>query len=336
MHMKMLYASVGGAALIMTGVLWYVMTESETGTDKMQVAFFPNIAHGVPAVGIETGAFEKNMGNITKIEVRLFDSGPQAIEALFSGSIDMAYVGPGPAINGFLKSTNGDIRILAGAASGGSSMVIHPDSDISMPEDLRGKRISAPQIGNTQDISLRNYLTQNGMAAAEKGGSVTVLNIANPDTYTLFAKDELDAAWVPEPWATILIKELGGERFFREESLWPNGEFASVVLVARAQFVEENPEAVIKWLETHYAMIEWINENPQYARDSFNRYVESELGRPFANDVIDVSISNIHFTVDPLKESIETFAFRANELGYLGREGYNLDGIYMEVYNADT
>ena len=336
MRMKPLYAVTAGASLLIAGAAWYVMAQTEAESDSIRVAFFPNIAHAVPAVGIETGAFDRNVGNVTKVDVRLFDSGPQAIEALFSGSIDMAYVGPGPAIIGFLKSTDNDIRILAGAASGGSSMVTHPNSGISSPEDMHGKRISAPQIGNTQDISLRNYLTQNGMASAERGGSVTVLNIANPDTYTLFAKDELDAAWVPEPWATILVKELDGVRMFQEEELWPDGKFASVVLVGRSQFVEENPEAVAKWLETHHAMIEWINENPLDARESFNRYVESELGRPFADDVIDVSISNILFTADPLKDSIETFALRADSLGYLGRDGYHLDGLYMEVYDADT
>ena len=38
------------------------------------------------------------------------------IESLFANSIDIAYVGPGPAINGFLNSENQNIKILAGAA----------------------------------------------------------------------------------------------------------------------------------------------------------------------------------------------------------------------------
>ena len=334
--MKTLSMVVAGTALALTGVAWYATVQSDSGPDALRVAFFPNIAHAVPVVGMETGAFVESLGNTTRLEVLLFDSGPQAVEALFSGSMDMAYVGPGPAINGFLKSTDNDIRILAGAASGGSSMVVHPDSSITAPEDLHGKRVAAPQLGNTQDISLRHYLTENGMAPAEKGGSVVILNIANPDTYTLFAKGELDAAWVPEPWATILVDELDGQRLFREEALWPDGMFASVVLVARGQFVQENPEAVARWLETHHSMIEWINENPLDARDSFNRYAEEVLGRPFADHIIDESMSNILYTSDPLKESVETFAQRADDLGYLGRDGYDLDGLYMEAYDAYT
>lgn len=334
-HMKPLYLALTGTILVLA-TAWYAVSANDSGTNSLRVAFFPNIAHTVPVVGMETGSFQRNVGNITDIDVKLFDSGPQAIEALFSGSIDMAYVGPGPAINGFLKSTDRDIRILAGAASGGSSMVVHPNSGIALPTDLRGMRVAAPQISNTQDISLRNYLAENEMAPAERGGSVTVLNIANPDTYTLFAKGELDAAWVPEPWATMLVSELGGQRLFNEEKLWPDGKFASVLLVVRNQFLQENPTIVYKWLETHHSMIEWINNNPQDARDSFNRYVEAELGRPFPADIIDESISHIHFTSDPLKDSIETFALRADGLGYLGRDGYDLDGLYVEIYDDDA
>ena len=296
---------------------------------RFRVAFFPNVAHAVPVIGMETGAFERNIGKSAALEIRLFDSGPQAIEALFSGSIDMAYVGPGPAINGFLKSTDGTVRIISGAASGGSSFVVHPDANITEARDLRNGRIAAPQIGNSQDISLRSYLSENGLVPAERGGSVIVLNIANPDTYTLFVKGEIDAAWVPEPWATILVEELGGHRLFYEEELWEDGMFASVVLVAREEFVMENTAAVQAWLRAHNATIHWIEENPAEAREAFNRYVEASLGRAFPDDIVDVALGNIEFTTDALKDSIDVFAHRADSLGYLGRNGYDLEGLYM-------
>lgn len=318
-----------GAAVV--GLAVYVTTLESSGESRFRVAFFPNVAHAIPVIGMEMGAFERNIGERVGLDVRLFDSGPQAIEALFSGSIDMAYVGPGPAINGFLKSTDGSVRILSGAASGGSSFVIHPDSHITQASDLHNTRISAPQIGNSQDISLRHYLTQHGLVPVERGGSVTVLNIANPDTYTLFIKGEIDAAWVPEPWATILVEELGGHRLFHEEELWEDGMFASVVLVARQQFVEENPETVSAWLAVHNSTAHWIGENPTEARELFNRYVESELGRAFPDDIIDIALQNIHFTTDTQSTSIDIFGERADALGYLGRDGYDLDGLYMTL-----
>lgn len=334
-------ALAAGVALASAILAWYALAQDESSGDtRVRVAFFPNIAHAVPIVGVEMGIFEESLGDAATLEHRLFDSGPQTIEALFSGSIDMAYVGPGPAINGFLKSADDQIRILAGAASGGSSMVVHPGSTIESPADLSGKRVAAPQIGNSQDISLRSYLEENGLSPAEKGGTVTVLNIANPDTYTLFAKGEVDAAWVPEPWATILVQDLDGQRLFHEEELWEDGSFASVVLVARDGFVDENGQAVSRWLEAHHSAIRWINDNPQDARDSFNRYIQAELGRPFPDVVIDESMRGIRFTADPLTDTIEAFAERADSLGYLGRHGYDLDGLYrdaaQEIGDADA
>ena len=313
---------------------WYGFAQNtESQEPRMRVAFFPNIAHAVPIVIVERGAFE---GADTELDPRLFDSGPQVIEALFSGSIDMAYVGPGPAINGFLRSTNGDIRILAGAASGGSSFVIHPDSDITGPQDMVHKRVAAPQIGNSQDISLRTYIKDNGLATAESGGSITVLNIANPDTYTLFTKGEVDAAWVPEPWATILVRELDGARLFYEEELWEDGLFASVVLVAREEFVLENEAAIQSWLKAHHSTIRWINENPAETQEIFNRYIEAELGKPFPDHIVEESLDNLYFTGDPLTHTIDEFAARADSLGYLGRHGYSLDGLYMVMDSAGT
>ncbi len=324
---KILVMACAGA--VMVGLAVYATMLEDSNENRFRVAFFPNVAHAIPVIGMEMGSFERSIGEEVNLEVRLFDSGPQAIEALFSGSIDMAYVGPGPAINGFLKSTDGSVRIISGAASGGSSFVIHPDSHIAQASDLHNTRISAPQIGNSQDISLRHYLAQHNLVPAEKGGSVTVLNIANPDTYTLFVKGEIDAAWVPEPWATILVEELNGNRLFHEEELWEDGMFASVVLVARQQFVEENPETVSAWLKTHNSTAHWIRENPTEARELFNKYVESELGRAFPDGIIDIALQNIHFTTDTVSTSIDVFAERADALGYLGRNGYNLEGLYM-------
>jgi len=196
-------ASIVG--IILLSVLGVSLSSTdESNENKIRIAYFPNIGHAIPIVGMEKGFFEASVGNATKIETRVFDSGPQAIESLFANSIDLAYVGPGPAINGFLNSENHNVKILAGAASGGASFIVHPESEINSASDFDGKKIAAPQIGNTQDVSLRHYLSEHGLKTADKGGSVIVYNIPNPDIYTLFVKGDIDGAWVAEPWATIL------------------------------------------------------------------------------------------------------------------------------------
>lgn len=303
--------------------------------NRIRVAYFPNVGHAVPIIGTETGIFSNGLGNQTVIETKLFDSGPQVIESLFANSIDIAYVGPGPAINGFLKSENKGIKILSGAASGGASFIVHPDSSISSVQDFPGKRIAAPQIGNSQDISLRTYLSENGLKTAEKGGSVVVFNIPNPDIYTLFVKGEIDAAWVPEPWATILVNELGGKRLFYEEELWPDKQFASVLLIGRSDFIEKHPQIIQNWISSHMETVNRINSNPNESELIFNQFMKKTLGQSLPDQIVSESLANLEITSDPISNSIYIFAERADSLGYLGRHGYDLEGIFYDAKETE-
>ena len=326
--------SAGIVGIILLSVLGIALNSSNaTHENKIRIAYFPNIGHAIPIVGIEKGFFEEKLGDQTEIETRVFDSGPQAIESLFANSVDVAYVGPGPAINGFLNSENNNVKILAGAASGGASFIVHPNSEINSASDFAGKKIATPQIGNTQDVSLRHYLSENGLKPAEKGGSVIIYNISNPDIYTLFVKGDIDGAWVAEPWATILETELDGKRLFHEEELWPDREFASVLLIGNIDYVEKNKETILNFLFAHHETMLWINDNPKETRAVFNNFLNSYLGQPLSDDVVDIALSNIVITDDPKPNSVFSFAEKADSLGYLGRNGYDLSGIF---YYFDT
>ncbi|MBT8242462.1 MAG: ABC transporter substrate-binding protein, partial [Nitrosopumilus sp.] len=148
-----------------------------------------------------------------------------------------------------------------------------------------------------------------------------------------FVKGEIDGAWVAEPWATILETELNGQRLFFEEELWPNQEFASVLLIANVNFIEKNPILFSNYLDSHHQTVDWINQNPVETRDVFNTFLKSHLGQPLSDDVVDIALSNLVITADPIPESIHSFAEKADSLGYLGRNGYDLSGIF---YYFDT
>ncbi len=337
MPIKMIL-SVGIAVVLLGSIAAVVLNSNEQSHENnLRIAYFPNVGHVVPIVGIEEGFFLENFDSDTKIESRVFDSGPQVIESLFANSVDIAYVGPGPAINGFLNSENKNIKILSGAASGGASFIVHPNSEINSASDFIGKKIAAPQIGNTQDVSLRHYLSENNLKPAEKGGSVIVYNISNPDIYTLFVKGEIDGAWVAEPWATILETELGGNRLFFEEDLWPNKQFASVLLIVNSNYAEKNPEIISNYLLSHHQTVNWINENPTETRNIFNTFLKSHLGQSLSDDVVDISLSNLEITSDPVSDSVYSFAEKADALGYLGRNGYDLSEIFYTIdSNSDS
>src|ERR1700686_4649973 len=132
------------------------------------VGVFPNITHPQAMVGKNNGWFEKAMGPQVKIDWKSFNSGPSAIEALFAGAIYMTYIGPNPAISGYVRSNGEALRIVAGATSGGAALGVRNDSGIQKPEDFHGKKVASPQMGNTQDVALRAWLKARGMKTTDK------------------------------------------------------------------------------------------------------------------------------------------------------------------------
>jgi len=316
------------AIIGLIAVIGLTQSSLDDSQNKIRVAFFPSIVHVVPIVGMETQTFADNFGGDLNIEIKVFDSGPQVIESIFSNSVDVAYVGPGPVINGFLKSDGKDLKILASAANGGASFIIQKNSGLESIENYSGKRVAAPQISNTQDVSLRHYLAENGLNPAEKGGDVFVLNISNPDIYTLFAKGDIDGAWVPEPWATMLVEELDGVRLFDENEIWPENKFSSVLLIGRSDYIEKNPEIIKSWIDANEKTVQWINKNPDESKNLYNKFMMGHMGKTLPEKIVQESFSKIMITSEPVENSIYTFAERANSLGYLGRDGYSLDGIF--------
>lgn len=297
-------------------------------TSVIRVGAFPNITHAQAMVGKANGYFEKAMGPQVKVQWTSFNAGPSAIEALFAGAIDMTYVGPNPAINGYVRSNGEAVRVVAGAASGGASLVVRNDSGINRPEDFHGKRIASPQFGNTQDVSLRNWLKQHGLKTNDKGGDVQILPMANPDQLTLFLKKDLDAAWAPEPWATRLIREGNGRLLVDERTLWPNGQFVIGLLVVNSNFLKANPELVKNWIRANVDLTDWINAHPDQAKSLLNQQIQRETGKALPAAVLDEAFSRLQITYDPLHTQLNTAAKQAFDAGFLGRQMPDLSRLY--------
>jgi NitT/TauT family transport system substrate-binding protein len=294
----------------------------------VRVGAFPNVTHPQAMVGKGSGWFAKAMGSKVKIEWKSFNAGPSAIEALFAGAIDMTYIGPNPAISGYVRSNGEALRIVAGATSGGAALVVRNDSGIQKPEDFHGKKVASPQMGNTQDVALRAWLKSHGMRSADKGGDVQVIPLANPDQLTLFVKKELDAAWAPEPWATRLIKEGNGRLFLDERTLWPNGQFITAHLIVRTQFLKEHPELVKDWIRAHVELTDWINGHIPEAKKLLNQQIAKETGKALPDAVLDESFGRLQVTYDPLRSSLMNAAKSAFDAGFLGHDMPDLSSLY--------
>ena len=279
-------------------------------------------------IGKSNGWFDKALGSNVKIEWTSFNAGPSAIEALFAGAIDMAYVGPNPTISGYVRSNGEALRVVAGSASGGVALVVRNDSGIQKPEDFHGKRVASPQLGNTQDVAFRSWLKAHGMKSVDKGGDVQVLPMANPDQLTLFLKKELDAAWAPEPWATRLEREGNGRSFLDERTLWPKGEFVITNLIVSTKLLQAHPDLVKQWIRAHVELTDWINGHLPESKALLNQQIQKETGKAFQPAVLDEAFGRLSVTYDPLRGTLLTSAHNAFDLGFLGHQLPDLSGIY--------
>jgi len=270
-------------SLILTVMLAGCSASPAQGPVTMRVGYFPNITHSQALIGIARGDFQRVLGQNITLDVKVFNAGPSVIEAMFAGQLDLSYIGPNPAINGYVKSNGQALRVIAGATSGGAALVVRPDANITRPEDLAGKKLASPQLGNTQDVALRAYLAAHSLKPTEKGGTVQVIPTDNPQILDLFRQKQIDGAWVPEPWATRLIVDGGGRLFLDERDLWPNGEFVTAHIIVSTKFLREHPDLVKAWLRAHVEVTQWELSNSeaakQLANDEIKRLTGKEIGR---------------------------------------------------------
>ncbi len=292
---------------------------------ELRLGYFPNLTHATAIVGVNGGAFAQALGPDVKLTTSTFNAGPEAVEALFGGALDATFIGPNPAINAYAKSGGEAIRIIAGATSGGASLVVKPE--INSPADLQGKTLATPQLGNTQDVALRAWLEDNGLAAdATGGGDVSIQPQENAATLDAFKSGSVDGAWVPEPWATRLVQEGGGKVLVDERSLWPDGRFVTTHLVVRTEYLDEHPDVVKRLLEGEVAATDQVNADPAAAQVAVNEGIKAVTGKALADNVLSAAWPNLEFTYDPIASSLRTSADHAQAVGLL--DPVDLGGIY--------
>src|SRR5713101_1409828 len=303
-------------------------SSSNNGPVTLNLGYFPNLTHAVALVGVERGTFKSVLGSNVKLETKTFNAGPALIEALFAGDIDIGYVGPNPAINGYVKSHGQALRIIAGAASGGALFVVRPGANIKSPQDLGGKKIATPQLGGTQDVALRYYLQQHGLKTTDKGGTVQVLPTDNANILTLFKTGAIDGAWVPEPWATRLVVEGHGQFFVDERSLWSGGKFVTTEVIASKKFLDQYPDLVSKFLQAHVDTVEYILSHPGDTQSIVNSEIKRITSKALASQELALAYTHLDITYDPLTGTLQESADRAYALGFLGQSKPDLNGIY--------
>jgi NitT/TauT family transport system substrate-binding protein len=276
---------------------------------------FPNITHvqGLVAHQLSRqgkGWYESRIG--VPVEWYSYNAGPEAVQAIFGAALDVTYIGPSPVLNGYAKSKGSEIRVLAGAANGGSAIVVRPGANIATPADFRGKKLATPQLGNTQDVQFRAWLAQHGIKTTLTGGGDAVIQpTQNPDQLALLKSGDLDAVWTVEPWVTRLEQEAGGKIFLEDK------DTNVTLLAARAAFLSERADIAKKIAAAHRELTNWIKANAAEARGLVKAELKALTGKEPSDALLDSALPRVVLTNDISRASLEKMVAAAQSVGLL-------------------
>ncbi|MDE7367539.1 MAG: aliphatic sulfonate ABC transporter substrate-binding protein [Lachnospiraceae bacterium] len=293
---------------------------------EVHIGYFNNITHPQALLMKAEGSLEERYGDTATVTWTAFNAGPAEVEALFSGNIDIGYIGPVPAITANVKSS-GDVQILSSASKGGAVLVKREGSDINSVSDLSGKIVAIPQIGNTQHLCLLNLLSENGLAPVTDGGTVTVAAVANADVANTMNNEDIDAALVPEPWGATLLAN-NAELLMDYDTIYYEGDYDVAVVVVRKEFMEEHPELVEQFLKEHEAATERINTEQSKCLQIINQELEDATGKSIDTAILTEAFTRIGVSSELNKASISRFADISLEQGFI--DELPDDGLYVE------
>ncbi|GAA5439318.1 ABC transporter substrate-binding protein [Deinococcus caeni] len=297
--------------------LTLLTTAAAQDAQTVRLGFFPNLTHAPALVGLERGTFQKALSQVgsgkVKLDAREFVSGTTLTEAFAAGQIDIAYVGPGPAINAAGRGM--PVQFLAGASEAGAVLVVRKDSSVRSYRDLAGKIVAVPSLGNTQDISLRHILNENSLKPRADGGTVTITPVAPADVLAAFAAKRVDATLVPEPWGAAL--EAQGHRVIgSEKTVWRDGKYPTTVVIVNAKFAQANPQLVAAFLKAHTDAVAFINKSPVGAQTAVNAQLLKATGTKLDPRVLQRAFARTRFTTSLDLAALTEYAKLNVEAGY--------------------
>ncbi|MBU8905475.1 aliphatic sulfonate ABC transporter substrate-binding protein [Desertibacillus haloalkaliphilus] len=301
-------------------------TDSSSGgaPDEVTIGYFPNLDHAAGIVGVEKGFFQDELGDVTAESVH-FPNGNDFINALDAGTIDIGYVGPGPAINYYLRG--GDIVVLGAAANGATLIVSEKDSGIETLEDFNDMSFGTPGNGCTHNVQLEVMLQDLGLESNRVGGTVEHMSRQAPaNAVTLFEQGRMDAYAAPEPWGTYLVEELGANVVAEWDEVFLGETLPSVVLVTSQAFLEENPELVDSILQAHKTSVDFALENTEETLDIINQSIFNLTQTELPETVLENAWERMMVTTETHPEALIDWADASYKLGFIDDEP-NLDGF---------
>jgi NitT/TauT family transport system substrate-binding protein len=284
----------------------------------VRLGFLENITHASALIALKEGFFTSALGSAGTLNPTAFSTGTEETTAILAGQLDAAYVGPNPAINAWQKSGGTAIKIVSGAATGGASVVVA--KGITSASQLKGKTLATPSLGNTQDVALRYWLKQNGIATTATGGGDAFIKPTTPNSAAVleFKSGQIAGGSEPAPYDIEMVSD-GGTVLFSEPGV-------TTLLVVTQSFLSAHPAIVSDLIKAQVQANNFIKSNPTAAEADANAELASYTGKALKPSLVAAAFKEITFTNDPDESSLTTDASQAVSLGLL--KPVNLSGIF--------
>lgn len=189
----------------------------------------------------------------TKVKWIEFPAGPQLLEALNTGSIDLGHTGEAPPI--FAQAAGAPLVYIANEPPNpkGEAILVPKDSPIRSVADLKGKKVVFNKGSNV------HYLLIEALnAAGLKYSDIKPVYLPPADARAAFQQGSVDAWSIWDPFLAVGQKATGARLLKDGEGLVANREF----YLGSRNFVEQNAESVKAILEEIQKVDEWAAKNP--------------------------------------------------------------------------
>jgi len=189
-----------------------------------------------------------------EIEWTEFPGGPQLLEALNVGSIDIGHTGEAPPI--FAQAAGAPLVYLAHepASPKSEGILVPKDSDIQTVADLKGRTVVLNKGSNVHYLLVK-LLEQAGVPY----GDIDVKFLPPADARAAFEKGSVDAWVIWDPFLAAAQTATGARLLADGTDVVSNHEF----YLAARPFAEKYPDVIDTLLEEADKIDAWAKDNPK-------------------------------------------------------------------------
>jgi NitT/TauT family transport system substrate-binding protein len=247
-------------------------TTSQPGEDgelrTVTVGMAPIATAGAIHAGIEQGFFEER-GIELKFETGT--GGAALLPSVVAGHIQFATATPVSLLQA--RDQGLEVRAVAGWTSaleeGSNVNVVRAlDPEIKSAKDLEGRRVAVNTLNGMGDLTIRAAVRANGGDPA----AVQFVELPFPDMQAALDQGNIDAAWVPEPFGTLLEDAGAHVVTYPSEDSVPG--HPSQLFFTSAKLAESDPELVEAMAAALHESAAFANENPDAVRQGATKVVD--------------------------------------------------------------